>query len=70
MELGLLSVLSDPVLELLSFSVDGIDIHGDFQLSIDRTNLRLDDEVMGPYNSVFLESAAELYLLEVLRNVE
>lgn len=46
----------------------GIDIHGDFQLSIDRTNLRLDDDVMGPYNSTLLQIAAEIHLLEVFRS--
>ncbi|MFC4540834.1 hypothetical protein ACFO5R_02685 [Halosolutus amylolyticus] len=48
----------------------GVDIHGDFQLSIDRTNIRLDDDQMGPYNRKLLEIAAELHLLRVIRTVD
>ncbi|GAB7121052.1 ATP-binding protein [Natrinema sp. JCM 9743] len=47
----------------------GIDIHGDFQLRIDRTGLRLDDEIVGPYNRTLLEIAAELHLLRILREM-
>ncbi len=48
----------------------GIDIHADFQLSIDRTNIRLDDEQIGPYNRTLLEIAAELHLFEAIRTVD
>jgi hypothetical protein len=47
----------------------GADFHGDFQLSIDRTNIRYDDEVMGPYNERLVQIGAELHLLEAVRRV-
>lgn len=45
----------------------GADFQGDFQLSIDRTNLRLDDDTMGPYNERLIQAATELHLLQVIK---
>lgn len=45
----------------------GVDIQADFQLTIDRTNLRLDDDAMGPYNRRLLHVCAELHVLEALQ---
>jgi hypothetical protein len=47
----------------------GADLQGDFQLSIDRTNIRYDDDVMGPYNEQLVQIGAELHLLEAVRRV-
>lgn len=45
----------------------GADFQGDFQLSIDRTNLRLDDDTMGPYNERLIKAATELHLLQAVK---
>lgn len=45
----------------------GADFQGDFQLSIDRTNLRLDDDTMGPYNERLIQAATELHLLQAVK---
>lgn len=47
----------------------GADFQGDFQLSIDRTNLRLDDDTMGPYNKRLIKAATELHLLQAIQRV-
>ena len=46
----------------------GADFQGDFQLSIDRTNLRLDDDTMGPYNEQLVKAATELHLLQAIHD--
>ncbi|MDL0131471.1 hypothetical protein PNP59_11080 [Halobacterium salinarum] len=45
----------------------GADFQGDFQLSIDRTNLRLDDDTMGPYNKRLIQAGTELHLLQAFQ---
>ncbi|WP_254821923.1 sacsin N-terminal ATP-binding-like domain-containing protein [Haloglomus halophilum] len=47
----------------------GVDLHGDFQLRTDRTGLKLDDDLVGDYNTALLEAAAELHLLKLLQHV-
>lgn len=47
----------------------GIDIQADFQLRTDRTGLRLNDDLTGPYNKKLLKAATELHLLEIFRRV-
>lgn len=47
-----------------------IDIHGDFQLRIDRTGLQLDDENIGAYNSKLLQIAAEIHLVQVVSHFD
>jgi|GEM_PF-1475907 len=47
-----------------------IDLHGDFQMSIDRKTLQIrKEESAGPYNSKLIEAAAELHLLCVIREL-
>jgi hypothetical protein len=43
-------------------SAFGVDIHADFQLRMDRTGLRLEDEKVGSYNRALVDAAAELHL--------
>lgn len=45
----------------------GADLHGDFKLSIDRTNIRFDDDIIGPYNTRIAQIGAELHVLTAVR---
>lgn len=54
----------------LPTTIDGpfeADLHGDFKLSIDRTNIRFDDDIIGPYNTRIAQIGAELHVLSAVR---
>lgn len=47
----------------------GADFHGDFKLSIDRTNIRFRDEIIGEYNTRIAKIGAELHVLAAASGV-